>query len=129
RDARSRGAWWPRPHGRTHRRPAPARPRHRCLRRAAVRPQRQGGHRPARPVVVRRGDAAMTAPRWFTLGRVGLVGALIVVWTLLWGEVSLPNVVSGFVVAVGLLVVFPLDEVEHVDHRIHPLGVIRLAAY
>lgn len=71
----------------------------------------------------------MNRPRWLTLGRAGMVAALVLVWTLLWGEVSVPNVVSGLVVAVGLLIVFPLEEVEHVDHRIHPVGVIKLTAY
>src|SRR5690606_24636091 len=88
-----------------------------------------GGDRPARAGVVPRGGPAMTVPRWFSLGRAGLVAALVVVWTLLWGEVSVPNVISGLAVAIGLLIVFPLDEVEHVDHRIHPLGVARLAGY
>lgn len=66
---------------------------------------------------------------WLTLGRVGLAAGLVTVWVLLWGELSAANVLSGFAVAVALLVVIPLNDVTHVDHRIHPLGVLRLAVY
>lgn len=71
----------------------------------------------------------MTSPRWLTLGRVGLLLSLVAVWLLLWGEVSAGNVVSGILVAVTLLIVFPLNEVEHVDHRVHPWGIARLVAF
>lgn len=68
--------------------------------------------------------------RVLTSGRVvGLTAALVLVWVLLWGEVSAGNVASGVIIAVALLVVFPLEEVTHVDHRIHPLGILRLAGY
>lgn len=68
-------------------------------------------------------------PAWLTLGRAGLGLGLVVVWVLLWGELSAANLASGVAVAVALLVVFPLEEVAHVDHRVHPLGIVRLIAY
>jgi multicomponent Na+:H+ antiporter subunit E len=68
-------------------------------------------------------------PSWLTLGRAGLGSGLVVVWVLLWGELSAANVLSGAALAVALLVVFPLDEVVHVDHRVHPLGIVRLVVY
>jgi multicomponent Na+:H+ antiporter subunit E len=55
--------------------------------------------------------------------------ALISVWILLWGELSVGNVVSGLAVSVALLVVFPLDEVPHVDHRIRPVALLRLLVH
>jgi multicomponent Na+:H+ antiporter subunit E len=39
------------------------------------------------------------------------------------------NVLSGTAVAIALLVAFPLGAVEHVDHRVRPLALVRLAAY
>ena len=39
--------------------------------------------------------------------RVGFVAFLLGIWLLLWGEVSVANVVSGLLVAAVLLVVFP----------------------
>ncbi len=68
-------------------------------------------------------------PSWLTLGRAGLGVGLVVVWVLLWGEVSAGNVLSGIALAVALLVVFPLEDVAHVDHRVHPVGVARLVVY
>lgn len=64
-----------------------------------------------------------------TLGRVSFTAGLVAVWLLLWGEVSVANVLSGLVVAVGLLIVFPLDEVEHVDHRFRPIAAARLVGH
>lgn len=71
----------------------------------------------------------MSPALWRVLTRLGVVVALTVVWTLLWGEVSGPNVVTGLALSVALLVLFPLGEVAHVDHRIHPLALVRLGAY
>jgi multicomponent Na+:H+ antiporter subunit E len=39
--------------------------------------------------------------------RIGFVAFLLGIWLLLWGEVSVANVVSGLLVAALLLVVFP----------------------
>lgn len=71
----------------------------------------------------------VTSPPFFSLGRVGLVLALVGVWVLLWGEPSLANLASGLVVAVGLLIVFPLEAVDHVDHRLRPIPALRLAVH
>ena len=61
------------------------------------------------------------------LGDLGLGAALVVVWTLAWGELSVGNVVSGAVVAALLLTVFPIShDIEHVDHHLRPLAVVRL---
>jgi multicomponent Na+:H+ antiporter subunit E len=58
----------------------------------------------------------------------GLGAALVVVWTLAWGELSVGNVLSGAAVAAVLLTVFPIGhDIEHVDHRLRPLAVLRLA--
>lgn len=64
-----------------------------------------------------------------SLSRVAMVLGLVTVWILLWGELSLANVVSGLVVTVALLLVFPLDEVPVVEHRIRPLAVLRLLGH
>lgn len=60
----------------------------------------------------------------------GIGAALVVVWTLLWGELSIPNVVSGAVVAAALLVAFPVDHgVAAVAHRLRPVAAVRLAVF
>ena len=56
---------------------------------------------PADPVAVRR------RPRWST----SLVTA--VVWVLLWGDLSVANLVSGFVLGMVITWVFPLPPIEH----------------
>ncbi len=62
------------------------------------------------------------------LGDLGLGAALVVVWTLAWGDLSVGNVLSGAAVAAMLLLVFPIGhDIEHVDHRLRPLAVLRLA--
>lgn len=47
----------------------------------------------------------MTGP--VLVGRLPLVGWLVVVWMALWGDLSLANLLSGVAVAVGLVVAFP----------------------
>lgn len=59
----------------------------------------------------------------------GAIAALVVVWVLLWGELSPANVLSGIGVSIGLLIAFPLGQVEHVEHRMHPRGAVVLVAY
>lgn len=59
-----------------------------------------------------------------------VVGALVAIWLLLWGELSVANVVSGVVVSVALLLVFPVDhDVIAVRHRLRPVAVARLVAF
>jgi multicomponent Na+:H+ antiporter subunit E len=58
----------------------------------------------------------------------GFAAALTVAWVLLWGDLSIANVATGFVASVVLLLVFPLDRhVEQVRHRVRPVAVVRLA--
>jgi len=56
--------------------------------------------------------------------------ALVVLWLLLWGDLSVANVLSGAAVAVVLLVVFPLgtDRDQTDRFAIHPVAVVRLLA-
>jgi multicomponent Na+:H+ antiporter subunit E len=61
--------------------------------------------------------------RW--LGRVAVLTAL---WLLAWGEPSLPNVLTGVLVAAALLVAFPPD-LSHQRARIDLLASVRLLAY
>ncbi|MDF9813411.1 Na+/H+ antiporter subunit E [Streptomyces sp. SPB162] len=56
-----------------------------------------------------------------------LVGWLVVVWVLLWGNVTAANVITGAVVAVVLCLVFPLPPLI-LGMRIHPIGLVRFAA-
>lgn len=59
--------------------------------------------------------------------RIAWTAALVVLWLLAWGEVSVANVVSGIVVASALLVLFPLGPPG--DARLHPAGAARLLGY
>jgi multicomponent Na+:H+ antiporter subunit E len=56
-----------------------------------------------------------------------LVGWLVVVWVLLWGNVTVANVVTGVVVAVVCCLVFPLPPLR-LGVRVHPVGLVRFAA-
>lgn len=55
-----------------------------------------------------------------------LIAWLTVVWVLLWGNLSVANVVGGALVAVVVCLVFPLPLVN-IGLRLHPLGIARLA--
>jgi multicomponent Na+:H+ antiporter subunit E len=59
---------------------------------------------------------------------VGYVGFLLVVWVLLWGEVSAANVVSGLLVAVLLLVVFPRPR-STTGFVMRPIPTVRFLAF
>jgi multicomponent Na+:H+ antiporter subunit E len=56
------------------------------------------------------------------------VAALVALWLLAWGEVSLANIVSGVAVAAALLVAFPPRR-RRASARVRPLGVLRLVLY
>jgi multicomponent Na+:H+ antiporter subunit E len=60
-----------------------------------------------------------------------VVGAVAVaIWILLWGELSIANLVSGAILAALLLVAFPMDhDVPAVRHRIRPHAILRLAGF
>jgi multicomponent Na+:H+ antiporter subunit E len=63
-----------------------------------------------------------------TLGIAGFIGWLITVWVLLWGDLSIANVLSGFLVAVVILVVARLPRLRRTPPdqriRINPLLTI-----
>lgn len=50
---------------------------------------------------------------------------LMLVWVLLWGNLSAANVLSGLAVAVVITVLLPLPPVP-VEGRLHPLSLLRL---
>ena len=61
------------------------------------------------------------------------VGALTAIWCLLWGEVSVANVVSGAVLSAILLVAFPVRggerRGERAATRFRPVGAARFAVH
>jgi len=52
---------------------------------------------------------------------------LILVWVLLWGNISAANIVSGLAVALVITLLLPVPPVP-VEGRLHPLSVLRLVA-
>ena len=54
---------------------------------------------------------------------------LVFFWLLAWGHVSVANVVSGIVVATGLLIAFPPHRPAVSGASISPLGTARLVLY
>ncbi len=60
----------------------------------------------------------------FTLGAL-----LVVLWLLLWGELSFANVASGVVVVLLLFLVFPSRRVIWPHRRIHLLSLAHLGLY
>ena len=60
----------------------------------------------------------------------GLVVTLVALWLLLWGDLSVANVASGVLVALGLLAVFPLARPAAATRRVvRPLALARLVGY
>ncbi|HEY8719139.1 Na+/H+ antiporter subunit E [Pengzhenrongella sp.] len=53
---------------------------------------------------------------------------LTVVWVLLWGDLSVANVLAGLVIAVAVTVLLPLPPIAS-GGRLRPLGLVRLIAY
>jgi multicomponent Na+:H+ antiporter subunit E len=53
---------------------------------------------------------------------------LTLVWLLLWGTVSVANVLSGVVVALGITLLLPLPSVP-VQGRLHPLSLLWLVMH
>ncbi len=62
------------------------------------------------------------------LGRLGLVGWLVVVWVALWGDLSVPNVLGGLVLGVLLVRLLPLTDV-HETGLVKPFGVLRFLVF
>jgi multicomponent Na+:H+ antiporter subunit E len=61
--------------------------------------------------------------------RLALAIWLVVVWVALWGDLSTANVVSGLLVAVLLLAVFPSGGQMLPRYRVRPVAVVRLGLY
>jgi multicomponent Na+:H+ antiporter subunit E len=57
--------------------------------------------------------------------RVWVLCWLVLVWILLWGSVSVANIVSGLAVASVITLLLPLPAVP-VEGRVHPLSLVRL---
>lgn len=55
------------------------------------------------------------------------VGWLVLVWNLLWGEFSVGNMLGGLLVAIAVLVFFPLPAVTF-GGRLRPVALLRFAA-
>jgi multicomponent Na+:H+ antiporter subunit E len=55
--------------------------------------------------------------------------SLVVIWLLLWGSVSVANVLSGAAVAALLLLVFPVRRDDDPHRRLRPLALLRLAGF
>lgn len=56
-----------------------------------------------------------------------MVLGLALLWTLLWGTLSIANLLSGAVVGLLVVIVFPLPPIEK-QARFHPLGIVRFVA-
>jgi multicomponent Na+:H+ antiporter subunit E len=63
------------------------------------------------------------------VNRVVLGGWLVVVWTALWGRLSIANVTSGIIVSVVLLTIFPVGKHLLPGYIVRPVAVARLAGY
>jgi multicomponent Na+:H+ antiporter subunit E len=59
--------------------------------------------------------------------RIWVLVWLMLVWILLWGDISAANVISGLAVALGITVLLPLPPVP-VEGRVHLLSLVRLVA-
>lgn len=59
--------------------------------------------------------------------RTWLLSFLVMVWVLLWGQVTVANVASGLIVATVITVLLPLPAVP-VEGRLHPLSLLKLIA-
>ncbi|HRW36375.1 MAG: Na+/H+ antiporter subunit E [Acidimicrobiales bacterium] len=68
----------------------------------------------------------MTAPtvRPSTLGRGAIALWLVVMWVLLWGDLTLPNVLSGTVIAIALVVAFPPDDTNDDPVVVRPIKAL-----
>jgi multicomponent Na+:H+ antiporter subunit E len=62
--------------------------------------------------------------------RAAAVAALVGVWVLGWGELSLANVLSGVLVALLVLALFPLGPLpERRGHTLRPLATLHLVGF
>jgi multicomponent Na+:H+ antiporter subunit E len=59
----------------------------------------------------------------------GQVVLLVALWLLAWGEITVANVISGVVVTVALLAVFPSRKRSDTNVELRAVGAVRLLAY
>jgi len=57
--------------------------------------------------------------------RIWVLCWLILVWILLWGTVSVANILSGLAIALVITLLLPLPVVP-IEGRVHPLSLLRL---
>ena len=55
--------------------------------------------------------------------------ALLGLWLLAWGTVSVANVVSGIILIAVLMLAFPSARARGPRVRVHPIALVRLVAY
>lgn len=63
------------------------------------------------------------------MSRLTIAAFLLVMWLLLWGEVSVANVLGGILVIALLFLVFPSDRPLLPTRRVHPLALAHLVGY
>ena len=68
----------------------------------------------------------MTAPesRSSAVGRGVIAAWLVVMWVLLWGDLTFPNVVLGIVVALALVLAFPPDDTNDEPVVVRPIRAL-----
>jgi multicomponent Na+:H+ antiporter subunit E len=57
------------------------------------------------------------------------VAALVALWLLAWGSISLAKIAAGVVLAVGLLLLFPSSRAPTPELRFRPVASLRLVGY
>lgn len=60
--------------------------------------------------------------------RLPAAAVLVVFWLLLYGEVTLGNIVAGVAVAVGVTIAIPLEPAAR-THRVHPIAAVQLVLH
>lgn len=58
------------------------------------------------------------------VGRLVIAAWLFVMWILLWGDLNLANVLTGAVLAVGLVVIFPPDDTNDDPIVVRPVAAV-----
>ena len=76
------------------------------------------------PVTKQRADGTVRPSRYRALQPSALIW-LTVVWVVLWGDISIANILSGAALAVVICLVFPLPPV-HMKLRVRPLRLLWL---
>jgi multicomponent Na+:H+ antiporter subunit E len=63
------------------------------------------------------------------VNRLGLGAVLVAIWVLLWGYLTIANVVTGIVVVAALLAVFPSGHPRGPTYVIRPVALTRFVLY